>query len=1466
MTNFPANLEPIRVVACPHPFRAEHEELWFAPSIALSQIFKEVQPDEFYRARAHIWVNDEYIPPSEWETTFPAAGSKIDIRVVPAGKVGKIIGSIFIAVAAIAVSVLTAGLGVFAAGGLLAGYGALAGGIAGMAVGILGTLVLNALIPPIPVGSSGMLSELSAMPGTMDYGATSPTLAITGASNRENLYGPVPKMLGRFRVCPPYGARTYTESVGADQYLRLLFIWGFPVQIEDLAIGQTPLHNFPETEIEHRNLTLLLKSQTIAIDAVEKTLTRASGSWLLDGVSVGCTLTLSGSTTVNNDASYFITEVSALVLKYSTVIEGAVTESGNGSQEASVVFGNDDLTLYSKTIHEEALQVLLEYETPVIRTSEIDAEELSVDVVCPNGLYDMDPVTGVMSSKEVVVKISYRLAGTDNEWIEIVTEEGYSGSTSTWVPVADPTPEEIYGTFVALFKTLTVPVRAPSGYYDVVNFTVPSKSLSLTGSSGSAVRKGYSWVVPKGQYEVRLERMTPPDTQYTGSVSYWVALRTIKIDSPINCPVPLAMTAMRIKASGRLNGVVDEFSAIATSICPDYNKNGIAEQYYQFASILDSDGFSISGIGGANYSPGDILEVVQSGASGGKLQVDEVGEDGEVTGVSILSPGSGYAVATGLETRASHAGGYGCRIDLLTIAGTVVIDEDHYEIATVEIADPGHAYQVNDVLTVLQSGASGGTLLVTSVGESGEVTGVSLITGGTGYSVINTCATTVAPEGGLGCVINVLTVLYVIDVYHLDIDTWQINSVNAGIKYSVGDILTVIQDGGSGKTFSVDEVDDDGKVTAATMLTPGSGYTQSNDVPTTVAHVLGSGCMIDILAVENSWVSRVTQNPASLYREVLQGDQCAKQLPDNRIILSKLEYWHDYCEANGWKYNKNIDYSSAIKTLAGEIAAAGRASFAWLDSKLTVIIDEPQPFIIGPAFTPRNILKDSFQSVISYPDMPHAFRVIFRNEEKEYQQDERLVLDDGYLIDGLDAWGVDRSSDPDYQEATIFEQLELPGVTDPELIFKHARYHIAAARLRAEVITFDTDFEWLVATRGDRIKFAHDVISVGLAYGRVTGLIYEGGFLFGEFFSSPFYDGDPSLSVIGVKLDEFLDMEEGKTYVLRFRLADNSSLITTIRTIDGGFLSSGFFSSPFYVGEMKVAIFDPPLAPGAPCPAIGDLFLFGESSVEAIDLIIKSIQPKSEFAAKITAVAYNPDIYEADTGIIPSFASGLSSLAAAGTPAVAYIRSGVSALLIGTDGSFTARILLTLTRPSALDANVIGVEAAFWPTGTNETPTVLPVVSLDDNEISLRPVDDGKSYDYQLRYVYKNGLRGWWTAAASHIVGGKTEAFQAEEQATPDMTVHLLPGIIRNGYTTITLDAQDTEVFVAPSANSRIDRVVVDAVDGLVSVVSGTEDPSPVPPAIPAGKLAVCQVAMETTTTAILNDMITDERSAILYG
>lgn len=106
-------------------------------------------------------------------------------------------------------------------------------------------------------------------------------------------------------------------------------------------------------------------------------------------------------------------------------------------------------------------------------------------------------------------------------------------------------------------------------------------------------------------------------------------------------------------------------------------------------------------------------------------------------------------------------------------------------------------------------------------------------------------------------------------------------------------------------------------------------------------------------------------------------------------------------------------------------------------------------------------------------------------------------------------------------------------------------------------------------------------------------------------------------------------------------------------------------------------------------------------------------------------------------------------------------------------------------------------------------------------------------------------------------------AFAPHATATPGMTLQVDAGALFVANAMV-IQAQQTTASIAAAASGkvRIDRVVIDASTGGVSVITGAEVvSSPVAPAIPVGKLPVCQVGqIGSATTALTNSMITDER------
>ena len=326
--------------------------------------------------------------------------------------------------------------------------------------------------------------------------------------------------------------------------------------------------------------------------------------------------------------------------------------------------------------------------------------------------------------------------------------------------------------------------------------------------------------------------------------------------------------------------------------------------------------------------------------------------------------------------------------------------------------------------------------------------------------------------------------------------------------------------------------------------------------------------------------------PSDHFRHVLNDSPANKRpVPLNRIDLPALQSWRAYCIANGFRYDKLITSRVSVYDQLLEICAAGRAMPVFKDGKWSVVWDEQTSNIVQ-MFTPRN--SWGFEVQQEYRDVPHALRIPFVNAKKGYMEDERIVYRPGYTA----------------ANATVFEQMEFPGVTDTDAIWKHARFHLAQMLLRPAVFTLYVDFEGLPLTRNDRVRVAHDTMLIGLGSGRVTAV--------------------DNVGAQSVTVDEVLTLDASRTYMFRFRMNN------------GTFLSRSV--TPGTGGELKVI----PLVGTSTLPSVGVLFTFGESEMDSAIYRVLSIEPQNEFVHRLQLVDDAPEIYDADTGSIPDYDAGIT--------------------------------------------------------------------------------------------------------------------------------------------------------------------------------------------------------------------------------
>jgi hypothetical protein len=458
-----------------------------------------------------------------------------------------------------------------------------------------------------------------------------------------------------------------------------------------------------------------------------------------------------------------------------------------------------------------------------------------------------------------------------------------------------------------------------------------------------------------------------------------------------------------------------------------------------------------------------------------------------------------------------------------------------------------------------------------------------------------------------------------------------------------------------------------------------------------------------------TWIVRATQNPASLFRHVLQGNGINEPLADARIDLESLQEFHEFCDAKGYTFNMIRDFSSSVWETLADVASAGRAVPTQIDGKWGVVIDREQAYPVS-LITPRNSF--GFKAEKFFLNVPHGWRIRFANEDQGYSFDERRVYRDGYNDDN----------------ATKFESLELPGVTNPDQIYKLGRIRIAQALNQPERWTFNQDMEFLTYKRGDRVSITHDVMLVGLAFGRISGVTVDDG------------------AVTAITLDEEVTMEAGKDYGVIIRTPLNGNITAQVTT---------------EAGTTKALTFVTPIA-GVGSPAeqtvhIGDLLGFGLFGSESDDATIISIMPSSKMTAQIVCIPYRPAIYAADTEEIPEFVTKITALPVIPAPQVRSIVSDESAMVISSTGTLRIRVGISFDPPdTSVLRGIPSLKVQIRQANTGEPFYSAVIEDVGPGHVYLGDVRTNEVVDIRLRFEVAGRLPGPWTTISGHTVVGRS--------------------------------------------------------------------------------------------------------------
>lgn len=392
------------------------------------------------------------------------------------------------------------------------GYGA----ALGAAIGFTGTTAAAVGSSLIMIGGSMLVNALLPMPtptaaklGTGQKYESSPTYSIQGGRNRARPWEPMALVFGRHKIVPDLGAKPFTQQLNNDQYLNQLFNFG--PQGSALRITDIRIGDTPITNFQ----------------GVQTQISGPDG-WI--GMFPGNVDTL----------------------------QGFALSQSNGW---------------------------------ITRTTPADTILISVDLAAR--LFRVAD-SGAIEARSVDVRIQYRRVG-DTAWIERGSI-GATFATHYWAAIIYPERVQVeYGStnradhddgdqyFYEDPQTGNIrtgqwqwkphPYQLGQPWQGIApdpQLTPPAPGVRISGQQQEPVRWPVWWSVPQGQYEVRVMKVTADINESRESnetaVSQILVYQKDAADYSGQCRL-----AVQIKATGQLNGAIEELNAVASAACLTWN-------------------------------------------------------------------------------------------------------------------------------------------------------------------------------------------------------------------------------------------------------------------------------------------------------------------------------------------------------------------------------------------------------------------------------------------------------------------------------------------------------------------------------------------------------------------------------------------------------------------------------------------------------------------------------------------------------------------------------------------------------------------------------------------------------------------------------------------------------------------------------------------------------------------------------
>lgn len=556
MIEGPTGENSFRLISCDTLSYDRRRDQYVAPGLSIRDCVRTLGwSDELLHAR--VFIDGQYIPDAEWEMAYPKSNQSVIIRRVPGGggQGGKDGARLGVMLALVVASIAISG---GAASGLIPTLvaGSTPALVASSVLLIGGSLALNALIPP----------PRPALPNLAGQNSSSRNYALDGTTNRLTPYERVPRIYGRHRVYPVLAAAPFHDGPQTDRRINLLFLFGYgPLLLSNFRLGEKLLESFPKStyDVEVRTggpddpqLTLItqdVNTDSFSIPLIsgvffQKTSAEKAQALSIDIEFLSGLVTFDGAgnrtnRTVEFDVQYRkVGDVTWITVggptgeppkkaSFTTNSPGGpnanmqweVKTAGSAGNRYSMIYGFGPLrVIYSQDMPQWERDINGYNDYSIIIPLRLNSTTMN-DI---KAAVDAHPTLSQIFTLTQLGTGTGTIAGVNNiPWN--YTSGGHDGFGATTITRADSSR-----------VILSVPIP------------------NLDGVSA---------------YQVQVRRNTADNTSPSiVDLATWTTLRTIQKGEPIK-KENMAVVALRIKATEEINGIVDEFNAIAHSILWDWD-------------------------------------------------------------------------------------------------------------------------------------------------------------------------------------------------------------------------------------------------------------------------------------------------------------------------------------------------------------------------------------------------------------------------------------------------------------------------------------------------------------------------------------------------------------------------------------------------------------------------------------------------------------------------------------------------------------------------------------------------------------------------------------------------------------------------------------------------------------------------------------------------------------------------------